>query len=158
RDLGLIDMKGRMYDPLAGRFTTPDPLMQAPFFSQGMNRYSYVFNNPVNNVDPSGFEATGFVNQFGTMSDQETTYFGEAIPGYGGYADFGGANIGAASGSSAGSSVASTVGSVLGVVGGVINFAQDLITGLPGQGSVGGQFFAAPSAAPSSAARARGGV
>ena len=59
RDLGLIDMKGRVYDPLAGRFMTADPVMQAPFWSQGLNRYSYVFNNPINNTDPSGFIANG---------------------------------------------------------------------------------------------------
>jgi RHS repeat-associated protein len=58
-DLGLVDMKGRVYDPLAARFTTQDPIMQAPFWSQGLNRYAYVFNNPVNNVDPSGFQADG---------------------------------------------------------------------------------------------------
>ena len=58
-DLGLIDMKGRVYDPLAGRFMTADPITQAPFWSQGLNRYSYVFNNPINNVDPSGFMANG---------------------------------------------------------------------------------------------------
>jgi RHS repeat-associated protein len=54
-DLGLIDMKGRVYDPLAARFTTADPIMQAPHWSQGMNRYAYVFNDPVNATDPSGF-------------------------------------------------------------------------------------------------------
>jgi RHS repeat-associated protein len=41
RDLGLIDMRGRMYDPLAGRFLSADPVSQAPFWSQGLNRYSY---------------------------------------------------------------------------------------------------------------------
>jgi RHS repeat-associated protein len=55
RDLGLIDMKGRVYDPLASRFTTADPIMQAPHWSQGMNRYAYVFNDPINATDPSGF-------------------------------------------------------------------------------------------------------
>ena len=54
-DLGLIDMKGRVYDPLAARFTTADPIMQAPCWSQGMNRYAYVFNDPINATDPSGF-------------------------------------------------------------------------------------------------------
>ncbi len=55
RDLGLIDMNGRIYDPLAGRFTSPDPIMSAPFQSQGLNRYGYVLNDPVNLTDPSGF-------------------------------------------------------------------------------------------------------
>jgi RHS repeat-associated protein len=54
-DLGLIDMRGRVYDPLAARFTTADPIMQAPHWSQGMNRYAYVFNDPLNATDPSGF-------------------------------------------------------------------------------------------------------
>ncbi len=58
-DLGLTDMKGRIYDPLGGRFTGVDPVMQAPFSSQGLNRYSYVFNDPINNTDPSGFTANG---------------------------------------------------------------------------------------------------
>jgi RHS repeat-associated protein len=55
RDLGLIDMRGRVYDPLAARFLTPDPVTQAPFWSPGLNRYAYVFNNPINGRDPSGF-------------------------------------------------------------------------------------------------------
>jgi RHS repeat-associated protein len=54
-DLGLIDMRGRMYDPLGGRFLSSDPVMQAPFWSQGLNPYSYVFNDPINATDPSGF-------------------------------------------------------------------------------------------------------
>ncbi len=58
-DLALTDMAGRIYDPLAARFTTADPVMQAPFWSQGLNRYSYVFNDPLNNTDPSGYMSTG---------------------------------------------------------------------------------------------------
>ncbi len=38
---------------------TPDPIMQAPFWNQGLNRYSYVFNDPVNNTDPSGWSSVG---------------------------------------------------------------------------------------------------
>jgi RHS repeat-associated protein len=53
---GLVDMRGRMYDPLAGRFTSPDPLVQAPLDSRSHNRYSYVWNNPLANTDPTGFE------------------------------------------------------------------------------------------------------
>ena len=43
--LGMVNMQGRVYDPGLGRFLSPDPYMQAPFFSQSLNRYSYVFNN-----------------------------------------------------------------------------------------------------------------
>src|SRR5690606_16162277 len=63
-DLGLIDMGGRIYDPTLGPFLTADPVMQAPFWTQGLNRYSYVFNNPVNNIDPDGFQAVPIYASF----------------------------------------------------------------------------------------------
>ena len=52
----LVNMKARMYDPKLGRFLNPDPLVQAPTFTQSHNRYSYVRNNPLRNSDPSGME------------------------------------------------------------------------------------------------------
>jgi RHS repeat-associated protein len=55
-DLGLINMKGRMYDPTSRRFLTPDPFIFDLFNPQGLNRYAYVTNNPLNLIDPSGFE------------------------------------------------------------------------------------------------------
>jgi RHS repeat-associated protein len=55
-DLGLINMKGRMYDPQLGRFLTADPIVANPLNSQNWNRYSYVSNSPLNAIDPSGFE------------------------------------------------------------------------------------------------------
>jgi RHS repeat-associated protein len=57
-ELGLVNMKGRMYDPKLGRFLTPDPLVSAPYHGQSWNPYSYVVNNPLAFVDPSGFEGT----------------------------------------------------------------------------------------------------
>ena len=50
----LINMNGRMYDPLLGRFLSPDPFVQLPDFSQNFNRYSYCLNNPLVYVDPDG--------------------------------------------------------------------------------------------------------
>ena len=52
--LGLIDMKGRMYDAKLGRFLSPDPFVQAPTNPQNYNRYSYCLNNPLKYTDPSG--------------------------------------------------------------------------------------------------------
>jgi len=48
-------MNGRVYDPTLGRFLSADPFVQAPTNTQSLNRYSYVFNNPLSNTDPSGF-------------------------------------------------------------------------------------------------------
>jgi RHS repeat-associated protein len=50
----LINMNGRVYDPVLGRFLSPDPFIQAPDFTQSLNRYSYCINNPMLYTDPSG--------------------------------------------------------------------------------------------------------
>ncbi|MEM9066863.1 MAG: RHS repeat-associated core domain-containing protein [Myxococcota bacterium] len=52
--LGLIDMNGRVYDPLSATFLTADPIVSAPYNAQGFNRYAYVLNNPLRYVDPTG--------------------------------------------------------------------------------------------------------
>ena len=51
---GLVNMNARLYDPLLGRFLSPDPYVQAPDFTQNYNRYSYAFNNPLRYADISG--------------------------------------------------------------------------------------------------------
>ncbi len=56
-DSGLIHMNGRVYDPTAGRFLSADILIQAPSNTQSYNRYSYVLNNPLSYVDPTGYES-----------------------------------------------------------------------------------------------------
>ena len=52
---GLINMNARLYDPVVGRFLSPDPIVQDPTNSQNFNRYSYCLNNPLKYTDPSGF-------------------------------------------------------------------------------------------------------
>ena len=52
---GLIDMRGRHYDPALGRFASADPVLAAPFSSQGHDPFSYVLNRPLHFVDPTGF-------------------------------------------------------------------------------------------------------
>ncbi len=51
----LIHMNGRIYDPILGRFVQADPITTQPLFSQSLNRYSYVYNNPLSTTDSTGF-------------------------------------------------------------------------------------------------------
>ena len=50
----IINANARLYDPVIGRFFSPDPFVQAPDFTQNYNRYSYCLNNPVMYSDPTG--------------------------------------------------------------------------------------------------------
>jgi RHS repeat-associated protein len=68
RDATNLDyMHARSYLPWTGRFLSVDPVldmkkaMQNP---QGWNRYSYVLNNPIGNVDPDGREVIGLHGGF----------------------------------------------------------------------------------------------
>ncbi|MBR0539401.1 MAG: hypothetical protein IJK36_04150 [Bacteroidales bacterium] len=47
---GLINMNGRMYDPVMSSFLSVDNYVQAPDFSQSFNRYAYCLNNPLRYV------------------------------------------------------------------------------------------------------------
>lgn len=55
--LDLVHMNGRVYDPFVARFMSADPIIQDPTHSQSYNRYTYVWNNPTNLTDPTGFIA-----------------------------------------------------------------------------------------------------
>ncbi len=58
-DLGLINMRGRLYDPVIRRFLSADPHVTHPLSGQSYNRYSYVVNDPTNLIDPTGFDDIG---------------------------------------------------------------------------------------------------
>ncbi len=51
-DFGLMFYNARWYDPSLGRFAQADTIV--PGGSQGLDRYSYTFNNPIRYTDPSG--------------------------------------------------------------------------------------------------------
>jgi RHS repeat-associated protein len=53
-DFNLVNMNGRLYDPVVGRFLGVDNEIQDPGFTQSYNRYSYALNNPLRYVDPAG--------------------------------------------------------------------------------------------------------
>ena len=47
-------MNGRVYDPVVGRFLSPDPYVQMPGSVDGFNRYAYCLNNLLIYTDPDG--------------------------------------------------------------------------------------------------------
>ncbi len=63
----LVHMGGRVYDPGLGRFLSADLFVQSPYSSQSFNRYSYVANNPLSYVDPSGYECSDYISNKGTI-------------------------------------------------------------------------------------------
>lgn len=66
-ELGFVHMNGRIYDSELGRFFSPDPTTQYPESTQGFNRYAYAGNNPLTNVDPSGFSFESVLGLFGRV-------------------------------------------------------------------------------------------
>ena len=66
-DLKIINMNGRLYDPVIARFFSPDNFVQAPEFTQSYNRYSYCLNNPLQWVDPSGELFGDYFDQYGVF-------------------------------------------------------------------------------------------
>ena len=51
-----------MYDYNNGRFLSVDPFIQAPTSTQSMNPYTYIFNNPLSGIDPTGYAAEQLLN------------------------------------------------------------------------------------------------
>ncbi|MGI0135015.1 MAG: RHS repeat-associated core domain-containing protein, partial [Candidatus Micrarchaeaceae archaeon] len=56
--VSLVDYNARLYDPALGRFLSVDPMIGHPGSTQSINPYSYVENNPLNKIDPTGEETT----------------------------------------------------------------------------------------------------
>lgn len=154
-DFKLINMNGRLYDPLIGRFLSPDNYVQLPDNSQNFNRYSYCLNNPLKYVDPSGefihliFGAAvgGFVNwvtnglklnakglgyfAIGAVSGAIGAGIGSGINAAIAGGSFGAGAIGAATG-------VSSAGALSGLASGAsVGFVSGLVTGA-GNSWIGG--------------------
>ncbi len=70
KDTGLQNNLNRWYDPLVGRWLNEDP---SGFTAGDMNLYRYVGNNPVNYVDPSGLDWSGFSSFMPGFQDYGST-------------------------------------------------------------------------------------
>lgn len=117
---GLINMNGRLYDPLIGRFLSTDNFVQEPLNAQNFNRYSYCLNNPLKYNDPSGelwwFVAAAAAGGIFNVANNwdKIDDFGSFLGyfGVGATAGAGGAYIGAAAAAGVG---------VSGILGGIIS-------------------------------------
>ena len=90
---GLYDYGARLYDARLGRFLQPDSIVPYPLDSQSWNAYSYVRNNPLSRIDPSGNMDVGSLlgglgNFFGSIASGIGNFFGGLASGIGGF--FGG--------------------------------------------------------------------
>ncbi len=90
RELGFINMNGRMFDPKTARFLSADPFATG-IGSQSVNRFAYVENDPGNFVDPSGFQSSPTIvtcSAAGDPKDTPLSYCGPPATG-GGPGNFG---------------------------------------------------------------------
>ncbi|MCC7117734.1 MAG: RHS repeat-associated core domain-containing protein [Anaerolineales bacterium] len=58
---GIMDYKARFYSPYINRFLQPDSIIPNASNPQTWNKYSYVYNRPINLNDPSGHCGEGSV-------------------------------------------------------------------------------------------------
>jgi RHS repeat-associated protein len=75
-ETGLVLLTHRFYDPETGRFLTRDPLG----YAGGINLYGYVQDNPVNWVDPEGYDPGTDILQWGEMGAGAGSFFGPEGP------------------------------------------------------------------------------
>jgi RHS repeat-associated protein len=79
QSMGLNHMNGRVQDAILGRFLSPDPHIPDRSYAQSYNRYSYVNNNPMGLIDPTGFDDCygGGASQYRPTGDAEASNCGQ---------------------------------------------------------------------------------
>lgn len=82
--LGLINMNGRVYDPVVARFLGVDPLVVNPLNAQDYNGYSYCTNNPLRYNDPSGYTYLEAMKNSHSYDGDSFWYRGQYITNVGG--------------------------------------------------------------------------
>jgi len=116
-DTGLLRFGYRDYDPAVGRWTAKDPIL---FQAGQSNLYTYVWNNPINLIDPSGLFSIGFSAYFGIGFGFEfhwTPGEGAAVCSEVGFGAGGGSYVGLSSSlPDSGASVSASIGAGAGTV------------------------------------------
>lgn len=151
---GFIHMNGRIYDPQLGKMLQADPMSNPG--SQGLNRYSYVANNPLTLTDPTGYN---WLHNLDRIAGQITfgPFFGGVQRDYyaflanpyvrmvgaivASYFTFGAASLAFGAIGVTGVAGAMAAGAVAGFVGGAIGSGGDMSAAW--QGALGGAVFGA---------------
>lgn len=157
----LINMNGRMYDPVLSSFLSVDSYVQDPDNSQNFNRYAYCLNNPLKYTDPSGEVAVvddiiaaaivgAIINGFVQTASGNVQNFGQwcLATAIGGVAGAAGAWAGGAAALGTGFVGGAASGGIGGAVGG---FANGAANAWMNEGSFGDGFLCGLSAAGSGA-------
>lgn len=122
-EVGIVHMNGRIYDANLARFLQADPFIQAPSLAGSLNRYSYVMNNPMNAVDPSGYFFKKLKKELSRAWDDIRPYVG-AIVGVALIYFTGGVGTEAASWFASSWYGAATAGAIAGAAGAAANGAN----------------------------------
>ena len=135
----LINMGGRMYDPVVARFLSCDNFVQEPTNSQNFNRYSYCFNNPLKYKDPDGQFAWILV---GAAIGAACNITYQAIEGN--LNSFGDVLVAGAIGAGAGAITAATYGTASGAIAGTFVGAATGVFSTAAQGVANNMYFGTP--------------
>jgi RHS repeat-associated protein len=138
---GLINMNGRVYDPVLGMFLSTDNFVQDPMNPQNFNRYSYCLNNPLKYTDPSGdffwmpllytAAQSGLTNFISQASQGNINSFGDALSSFsigaiGGAARYGASNFSNVPGALGGGLIGGLTG---GLIGGITSGLSSMSNG-----------------------------
>ena len=82
----IINMNGRVYDPLTAQFFSPDPFIQSGSDWKNYNRYSYCMNNPTRYTDPTGYQY--YYMNTSIVDNTRGSGWGDVLDGGGGGGSF----------------------------------------------------------------------
>jgi RHS repeat-associated protein len=80
-EMSLVNMNARIYDPVLGRFLSPDSVLPDASNMQAFNRYAYVNNNPLSGTDPTGHVTAPSYAYY--LENRKSLYYNESRSGNG---------------------------------------------------------------------------